>query len=117
MNKPREFALLYFMDDIGLKTLGAFELKKPIDFSCEAHVIEYSAYVRLQSELAELKFELEAKQRPLSGQVLSLTIERDQLLMLARELRDALKASCDSHGSTRTDDDLFTEASEVLGEP
>lgn len=43
------------------------------------HVVEAIALEQAKAEIAELRFELEAKQRPLGEQVLELTIERDEL--------------------------------------
>lgn len=54
--KPREWALMWMIEDeSGLKSLIAFPLKKPLDFNCEAHVIEHSAYAKALSDLEKAK--------------------------------------------------------------
>lgn len=52
-----------------------------------------SAYLEVCRENAEMKFELEAKQRPLSEQVLQLTIERDELNAKCVDMISAIKNS------------------------
>jgi hypothetical protein len=60
--------------------------------------IERSAYVALKAERDELRFELEAKQRPLGEQVLALTIERDAKAKECEELeRRWIEASRVAH--------------------
>ena len=51
-------------------------------------MVDAKSYQAMQAELAELKFELGAKQRPLSEQVLELTLKNQKLeadLLVAKE--------------------------------
>lgn len=52
------------------------------------HVIEYAVLEAAQAEIAEMHFELEAKQRPLGEQVLELTLE-NQVLQAKLELYES----------------------------
>jgi hypothetical protein len=57
----------------------------------EVRVIEYAAYKRVCDERDELRFEFEAKQRPLGEQVLALTLERDAKAKECEALEGHLK--------------------------
>jgi hypothetical protein len=69
----------------------------------EVRVIEYAAYKRVCDERDELRFEFEAKQRPLGEQVLVLTLERDAKAKECDELREAHELVCTMYESACRD--------------
>jgi hypothetical protein len=100
----REFALMYVTDDLDLKQLCAFELKKPIDFVCEAHVIEYSRVEELEKEIDRLNKMLEYERQrefPTQSQremeiaikLSELTQQNEKLLDTINKMKTAMESA------------------------